>query len=289
MHKTSWAVVAVVLAVIAGIFAYYRWDELAGGGELAERPVSVPQDEEEADAAPRIRHPLPTPVPEPPPPREDAETESAEPQPPPAPPLGESDAPLREDLGAVIGERPVEAFLKPERIVANAVVTVDNLGRDALSLRHWPVKHVEGPPAVEKRAPDGGDERPFLVAGNAERYDPYVEALRTVDAKRLVDLYVRYYPLFQQAYEDLGYPDRYFNDRLIEVLDHLLATPEVAYPIELVRPEVLYEFADPELEALSWGRKTLIRMGPSHMATVKAKLREIRAAIVARAPAANGG
>jgi hypothetical protein len=37
------------------------------------------------------------------------------------------------------------------------------------------------------------------------------------------------------------------------------------------------------LEALSWGQKTLIRMGPSHMAAVKAKLREIRAEIVARA------
>lgn len=275
MSKTSWAVIAIVLALVAGGFAYYRWDELAGGGELTKRPVPAPEKEETA-AAPRIRHPIP--APEPPPPPEEGET------PAPAPPLDESDPALKEDLGALFGERPVEAFLVPKRLVANTAVTIDNLDHKALSLRHWPVKHIEGPPAVEKRAPeDGGGQRLFLVADNAGRYDAYVEALQAVDTERLVDLYVRYYPLFQEAYENLGYPDRYFNDRLIALIDHLLAAPEVPYPIELVQPEVLYEFADPELEALSWGQKTLIRMGPSHMAAVKAKLRGIRAEIVARA------
>ena len=38
-------------------------------------------------------------------------------------------------------------------------------------------------------------------------------------------MYKQYYPLFQQAYVDLGYPEGYFNDRLVEVIDHLLATP----------------------------------------------------------------
>jgi hypothetical protein len=44
-----------------------------------------------------------------------------------------------------------------------------------------------------------------------------------------------------------------FNDRLIEIMDHLLAAPEIEGPIELVQPKVLYRFADPELEKRSWG------------------------------------
>jgi hypothetical protein len=78
----------------------------------------------------------------------------------------------------------------------------------------------------------------------------------------------------------LGYPDKYFNDRAIEVIDHLLATPEVEGPLNLVQPRVLYEFADPKLERLSAGQKILLRMGPDHRLKLKAKLREIRHALV---------
>jgi hypothetical protein len=270
-------VIVVGLAVVIGLFAYSRWGELTGGSKVvAERPVALPEKEA---AAPEIRHPILTPPS--PPPR--AEGEVPKPVPEPLPSLDESDPALQEDLRVLFDERPVAAFLIPKHIVANTVVAIDNLDHKALSLRHWPVKHIQGQPTVEKRAPDDGKEQLFLIADNAGRYDAYVEALQAVDAERLVELYVRYYPLFQEAYENLGYPDRYFNDRLIALIDHLLATPEVPYPIELRQPEVLYEFADPELEALSWGQKTLIRMGPSHMAAVKAKLREIRAEIVARA------
>ena len=89
-------------------------------------------------------------------------------------------------------------------------------------------------------------------------------------------VYRRYYPLFQQAYVDLGYPDGYFNDRLVEVIDHLLATPDVAGPIRLTQPSVFYQFADPSLEERSAGQKALIRLGPENAAIVKAKLRELR-------------
>jgi len=70
---------------------------------------------------------------------------------------------------------------------------------------------------------------------------------------------------------------------LIPIIDHLLATPDISEPIQLVQPKVLYQFADPELEKCSWGQKTLIRMGPANAAAVKTKLREIRASIAVKA------
>jgi hypothetical protein len=85
--------------------------------------------------------------------------------------------------------------------------------------------------------------------------------------------------LFQQAYAELGYPSRYFNDRVFEVIDHLLATPDVRGPIALVQPKVMYEYADPVLQDLSAGQKMLVRMGPENEAKVKAKLRELKKAL----------
>jgi hypothetical protein len=107
--------------------------------------------------------------------------------------------------------------------------------------------------------------------------------MEAVDTGRLVALYVRFYPLFQQAYRELGYPKGYFNDRLVEVIDHLLVTPEITGPIRLTKPWIMYEFADPALEARSAGQKTLIRMGPANALRVKAKLREFRRQIAGRA------
>ncbi len=97
-------------------------------------------------------------------------------------------------------------------------------------------------------------------------------------------MYARFYPLFQQAYAELGYPNRYFNDRLVEVIDHLLAAPEVQGPVELVRFGPYFEFADPDLEELSAGRKLLVRMGPENAAVIKSKLRELRREIAAAPP-----
>jgi hypothetical protein len=131
------------------------------------------------------------------------------------------------------------------------------------------------PPAGEFVTSGSGDSV-VLGAANFARYAPWVDLVDSLDADETAALYRRLYPQFQKAYEDLGNPDGYFNDRAIEVIDHLLATPEPPETIALVRPNVLYEFADPALEAESAGRKLLLRMGPGNAARVKMKLRDIR-------------
>ena len=109
----------------------------------------------------------------------------------------------------------------------------------------------------------------MLDPANYERYKPLVQLIRTSDTQTLVAIYVRYYPLFQEAYESLGHPPEYFNDRLIEVIDHLLATPDLQGPIALAQPGVQYEYADPGLESRSAGQKVLIRMGSENATAVK--------------------
>ena len=103
-----------------------------------------------------------------------------------------------------------------------------------------------------------------------------MELLEAVDTGQLVENYRRHYSLFQEAYRQMGYADGEFNDRLAATIDELLATPEVTDPVNLVKPEAFFLFADPDLESLTAGQKILLRMGSANAARVKLKLAEIR-------------
>lgn len=196
--------------------------------------------------------------------------------PKPLPRLNESDPTLVEALSGLLGSQAFARLFVPVDLVRHIVATIDNLPRETYAARLNPVRPVGG-----LLRTTGADATLSIAPDNAARYTPYVSFAQRVDSAKLVALYVRLYPLFQQAYVELGFPDGYFNDRLIEVIDHLLASPEVQGPIRLTVPHVLYEYADPELEARSAGRKLLMRMGDENAAKVKAKLREIRREVVA--------
>ena len=162
------------------------------------------------------------------------------------------------------------------------VATVDNLGRSHAAVALWPVNPAAGRLVVEKK--DGGD---VIGLDNGMRYTPFVLLVETVDLHKAVAVYARLYPLLQQAYENLGFPKHYFNDRLVEVIDQLLATPDANEPLKVrlpqingplqpERPWVLYEFEDPALQSLSAGQKIMLRMGPVNERRMKGKLAEIR-------------
>ena len=198
------------------------------------------------------------------------------------PPLAESDAAAVEALLALFGGDRAPSWLVPEFVVQRTVATIDNLPRTRIPSNITVVKPVPGALALEGT----GDAR-ALSAANQARYATYVDAFERVDTATLVASYVRLYPLFQQAYRELGNGDARFNDRLIEVVDHLLAAPEIGPPIQLVRPKYYWEFREPSLEQMSAGHKLMVRIGPAQSARVKAKLREVRAALAgAQVPAA---
>jgi hypothetical protein len=157
---------------------------------------------------------------------------------------------------------------------------VDNLPRETAPRRVIPLVAVPGGFAVRPAVGPEGD-RPIIDAANFERYLPYVRVLEAIDERTLVADYARAYPLFQQAYRELGYPDKEFNDRFIQALDDLIATPELDAPLELIRPRVQYEFASPDLETRSAGQKIMLRMGPENAARVKAKLVLVRRELIA--------
>jgi hypothetical protein len=261
----KWAVAAGVLAaaIIGGIFYFNRPTPQPATAVQASAPA------EASSAAATGEH---FEVPD-----EEKEVETGAPKPTPLPNLEDSDAAFGEQLQKLFGGDTLNAYLVPSSVIRHLVVTLDNLPRATLPpLDYQPTKPVDGNLQVTQ---DG--DHVYLAPGNEARYRPLVALFDSVDPHRLVALYFHFYPLFQQAYVDIGYPQGYFNDRLVQVIDNLLATPELDGPIELVRPKVLYQFADPKLESLSTGQKMLIRMGAANRAELKTRLRTLRALIAA--------
>lgn len=195
----------------------------------------------------------------------------------PLPSLDQSDEYFKLGITDIFGDS-IETMLAESGMIERIVATVDNLPRTRIAEKIRPVGSLADPFRVDEQ--DGSGEY-TINASNYQRYDPLVNLISTADMTKVADLYRRFYPLFQSAYVDLGYPDGYFNDRLVEVIDHLLETPEVKGPIELVRPNVLYEFQDPVLEGLSGGQKLMLRLGPEHAAKTKTALRELRGLVTA--------
>lgn len=185
-------------------------------------------------------------------------------------------------LTALFGRKAVLSMFQLQDFARYVVATVDNLGRAHASPRLWPVNPAPGRFLHQER-----EGATVVSADNGLRYTPHVLLLESIDPGQLVAAYVELYPQFQRAYEELGYPKRYFNDRLVEVIDLLLATPEVDGPVRVhlstvnspvkaERPWVLYEFDDPALQSLAAGQKILLRMGPINERRVKIRLKELR-------------
>lgn len=258
------AVAVVGLAIGAVVYRDKWWTDRAKppAEPAASPPAASAPLPEAAPEEPAVKHPLPAPDP-------DAALPS----------LADSDKPIQNALTDLIGKEPVGRFIVPDELIRHVVVSIDNLTAEKVVERIRPVKPTPGAFAVA-----GPEEAPVLDPANYERYKPLVQLIQSTDTRRLIAIYTRYYPLFQEAYESLGHPPEYFNDRVIEVIDHLLMTPDLQGPIALAQPNVLYEFADPKLEARSAGQKALIRMGSENAKVVKDKLRELRSELVAQRP-----
>lgn len=250
--------VVVLAAVIAGwLYSAYQRPQPTAAPTTAATPAPA------ATAPPPIQHPI-----------EHVATAPASASTAPLPALADSDDAVLQTLSALPGADGLKALLLPQAIIPRIVATVDALPRQQVGNNILPLRT---PPGAFQTAEVNGQR--VIGERNAERYAAYMRLLEAVDTQAAVAWYVHYYPLFQQAYRDLGYPKGYFNDRLIAVIDHLLAAPDVKPPVALAQPNVFYTYADPTLEARSFGQKAMIRIGADNEARLKAKLREIRAAL----------
>jgi len=274
--KSFLFIVIVLLLAAAGAYYYLEYDKVKHqpAESVKTETLELPQD-----VTPDIQHPIAEP-----PVIIDSEVDTTAEETPvvtvveePLPTLEESDDKVKEILSEIFGGELVGKFFKQSGLIHRFVVTVDSLPKKKLPNKFRLIPPTPGKFLVHKNSND----KITLDTINYSRYDIYVQMLKELDPELFVKWYKHFYPLIQEAYDSLGYKNRYFNDRFIYVIDHLLDTPEVIGTIQLVQPNVFYEYADPALEKLSAGQKILLRMGPQNMAIVKAQLVEIRKGLTA--------
>jgi hypothetical protein len=263
MHPTARWLFPLILLVAVAAGGYWLWQKYREPPVLPPVQPAAQPTVPPVTSAPAIQHPI-----------EEAAGESKATS---LPALAESDPAARDALGSVFSKATLDQYFLLDGAVRRVVATVDALPRKSLPQRVRPMKPVPGQFMTKGQA-----EGLLIAPENAARYAPYIRVAEMVDTKKLVAAYVRLYPLFQQAYAELGYPTGYFNDRLIAAIDDMLSAPEAPVPTPLTQPKVLYAYADPELEALSAGQKIMLRMGNENAARAKAKLRDLRLALTAK-------
>ena len=159
------------------------------------------------------------------------------------------------------------------------VITVDNLPREHVPSQ---LRITRGVPELLRVQKDG--ETITLDPSNYERYDRIISYVEKMDARKIGRLYAKFYPLLQRTYEETGFPEERFHDRVLAALDDMMDAPRPTGPIRLVQPKVLYRFEDDHLESLSAGQKIMIRVGPENAARLRKVLARVRAAIAAHDP-----
>jgi len=186
------------------------------------------------------------------------------------PRLDASDAFIRK-LAAALSANPEWAkWLLNDGIVRRVVAATDNVAEGRSPNAHLRFLAPKEPFRANERS-----EAPTIDPASYHRYDVVAGVIASLDAKGCARLFEETRPLFQDAYKDLGYPDRRFEDTLAKAIRHLLATPEPSTALG-VRPSVKsWKLADPRLEALSPAQKQLLRWGPENVKKIKQKLREL--------------
>lgn len=256
MNKKTFITIALLILIAGTIGAYIYFlqhDQKQPSTEKVVQVETTPSKKIES-AKPKTRQVLDTP-----------ETEVE------LPDVADSNAYATNALATLLNNKMLMRIFNTDQLIYNIVVTVDSLPRKNVSMRVMPIKKLSSKFVTLTR-----NNQTFISPSNDARYQQYVAFADAVSAQEIVALYLQLYPLFQAEYEALGYPNQYFNDRLIAVIDHLLATPNLAPPVEVKQPKYYYLFADQALQERSIGQRMLMRVGNENASIVKAKLKAIK-------------
>lgn len=264
--------VAVVLVVLAALWLLLAGNEEPSAPvvtpraevrlpETAVQPVSEPEPAiEVAQDVPETAIEAPAVVTRPQPAKPEA----------PLPALDQSDADVRQHLLALDWRPGLASLFVTDDMLRSFTVQVDNIAQGSLAKGYPLLQPLEQRFSVAEGGAMQLDQTSFT------RFEPYINLLESVPPAKLMQLFNRYEPLLQKAYAEQGYPDELFRTKLLAAIDVLLATPEINYPQPLVRPGVMYQFADAGLEALPAAQKQMLRLGPQNLAKVKALLRQFQ-------------
>lgn len=185
---------------------------------------------------------------------------------------------LDQSTEVVVGEAEERAIntrpVRSEHLIRDLVVFLHNLSDGAVIRESATIS-----PPDARFSTQTVDNQLYIDERTYARYDEVVEWFGGLDSQTVVAMYRDFEPLFEQAFGEIAHPDESFEEQLLSAIDMLLATPEPDGLLALSDDQVMYTFADPELEQLPAAQKQMLRLGLENQRRVKRKLREIRAVL----------
>lgn len=191
------------------------------------------------------------------------------------PSLSASDNFVLEQLRALQNGMQLIPLLRSEQLIRSFVVLVDNVSRD-----NFPQTGLPYQPMTEEMPVRTLDDNLFVMEQAAHgRFDSIVDTFVAVDTGAAIAIYHLISPLLQQAYAELGYGNNDFDAVLRRAIRNVLDMDPPEGPYQLVKPSVMYLYADAAIENLSTVEKQLIRLGPENTKQLQAKLRAFLSAL----------
>ena len=264
----KWLGLLTILAVAA--LLYFRFGgnlpgmslQLPAGMSLPELTDTTPSTDSETVETADDASGLPLPV------------SATDPNSPALPQLDASDATVASEIAAKMDDPIWVNWLADEEMIRKTVAVIDNAARGEFARKVLalpvPNKSLQ---SSKRAAPQQLDQQ------NYARYDSYVDMVTSLDNDAVRQLYIRFQPLMQQAYTELGYPDQQFGDALASAFEVTLATPDIDGPLRLQKVDGRIVFVDEEIENLPDLQKLLIRIGPVNRARLKQKIGELQAVL----------
>ena len=171
----------------------------------------------------------------------------------------------------------VDGWLKwvsTDEALRKFVVVIDNIADGKVAR-----KYISIPKPKQKFKINEKERREYLKPENYQRYNKYIDIFDAIDTELTATTYRQFSPLLEQAFGELGYPDKTFHSTLLRAIDVILNAPIIQDEIELTHTSVLYKYADPKLEKLPDIHKQILRMGPRNTAIAQRKLTELKKAL----------
>lgn len=191
------------------------------------------------------------------------------------PPLDETDALVRQLVGALSSHPRVAAWLTTDDLIKNFTAVVHDISAGMTPASRLPAVA----PGGNFRTSEGDGEQRIDPRSYA-RYDSLAGAVASIDAAGAARLYGTLKPRIEEAYAEQGFPHVAFDRTLERAIVRLLQTPVVAEGAAVhPRGAEMFAYADQRLENLSPAQKQLLRMGPRNARIVQEKLREIAVAL----------
>ena len=193
------------------------------------------------------------------------------------PDLDSSDAMIRQAILSLtnFSVPEVEGLLPGDQLTRKFVAVLDNAAAGRFSLTLLGDLSINGN-FVAREIERGVFEIDFR---SYQRFNFVTDVFYSINASRAVELYRLAKPLINAAYKELGYLEGDFDKIFFLALENIVKTPDFPERVLLKRPVVMYEYIDPEYEALSAFQKQILRTGPRNSRLIKKKAREIELAL----------